>query len=127
MEKLDKIKEITGNASVGFSQIDLEEDFDPDNYDKLMTVLMIFTKNLAYLLSTIKATLTILWTWWGMCGHSIQIKEMPHANIVQQKLWLCWNYVFFQKMFNKDYYNMEEETDAKPVFSNDEELGLEGN
>lgn len=39
MDKLKKIKEITGNASVGFSDKDLEDDFDPDNYDSLMKVI----------------------------------------------------------------------------------------
>ncbi|CAG8661826.1 13530_t:CDS:2, partial [Acaulospora morrowiae] len=31
-----KIKEITGNENVGFDEIDLEEDFDPDKYDEKM-------------------------------------------------------------------------------------------
>ncbi|CAG8674196.1 16065_t:CDS:10, partial [Funneliformis mosseae] len=35
-EKLQKIKEITGNDTVGFDDVDLEEDFDPDKYDKKM-------------------------------------------------------------------------------------------
>ncbi|GBC07159.1 hypothetical protein RclHR1_00730008 [Rhizophagus clarus] len=35
-EKLRKIKEITGNDTVGFDDVDLEEDFDPDKYDKKM-------------------------------------------------------------------------------------------
>ncbi|KAG0268250.1 hypothetical protein DFQ27_007218 [Actinomortierella ambigua] len=35
-EKLKKIQEITGNATVGFDEIDLEADFNPDEYDKKM-------------------------------------------------------------------------------------------
>ncbi|CAG8488441.1 16127_t:CDS:10 [Dentiscutata erythropus] len=33
-DKLQKIKEITGNETVGFDEVDLEEDFDPEKYDK---------------------------------------------------------------------------------------------
>ncbi|RHZ78788.1 hypothetical protein Glove_156g13 [Diversispora epigaea] len=36
-ENLQKIKEITGNQSVGFNEIDLEEDFDPEKYDQKMS------------------------------------------------------------------------------------------
>ncbi|CAG8597232.1 7379_t:CDS:2 [Paraglomus occultum] len=35
-EKLRKIKEITGNEDVGFDEVDLEEDFDPEKYDEKM-------------------------------------------------------------------------------------------
>ncbi|CAG8548208.1 2876_t:CDS:2 [Paraglomus brasilianum] len=35
-EKLHKIKEITGNENVGFDEVDLEEDFDPEKYDAKM-------------------------------------------------------------------------------------------
>ncbi|CAG8438802.1 8730_t:CDS:10 [Ambispora leptoticha] len=35
-EKLMQIKEITGNPNVGFDDVDLEEDFDPEKYDKRM-------------------------------------------------------------------------------------------
>ncbi|CAG8741101.1 16028_t:CDS:2, partial [Dentiscutata heterogama] len=35
-DKLQKIKEITGNETVGFDEVDLEEDFDPEKYDKKM-------------------------------------------------------------------------------------------
>ncbi|RIA98498.1 KRI1-like family C-terminal-domain-containing protein [Glomus cerebriforme] len=35
-EKLRKIKEITGNDTVGFDDVDLEEDFDPNKYDEKM-------------------------------------------------------------------------------------------
>ncbi|OLY78098.1 Protein KRI1-like protein [Smittium mucronatum] len=37
MEKLEKIKEITGNDTVGFNDIDLENDYDPDQYDNQMS------------------------------------------------------------------------------------------
>ncbi|OMJ10334.1 Protein KRI1-like protein [Smittium culicis] len=36
MEKLEKIKEITGNDHVGFNDIDLEKDYDPEEYDAQM-------------------------------------------------------------------------------------------
>ncbi|KAF9974529.1 KRRI-Interacting protein 1 [Actinomortierella ambigua] len=35
-EKLKKIKEITGNDSVGFNEIDLETEFNPEDYDQKM-------------------------------------------------------------------------------------------
>ncbi|CAG8640356.1 9921_t:CDS:10, partial [Scutellospora calospora] len=35
-DKLQKIKEITGNESVGFDEVDLEEEFDPEKYDEKM-------------------------------------------------------------------------------------------
>jgi len=35
-EKLQKIKEITGNENVGFDEVDLEEDFNPEKYDDKM-------------------------------------------------------------------------------------------
>ncbi|CAG8591744.1 16690_t:CDS:10 [Racocetra fulgida] len=35
-EKLQKIKEITGNETVGFDEVDLEDDFDPEKYDEKM-------------------------------------------------------------------------------------------
>ncbi|KZC13463.1 PREDICTED: protein KRI1 homolog [Dufourea novaeangliae] len=38
-EKIEKLKEITGNDDIKFNDIDLEGDFDPDEYDKKMTEL----------------------------------------------------------------------------------------
>ncbi|PVU98851.1 hypothetical protein BB559_001235 [Furculomyces boomerangus] len=38
-QKLEKIKEITGNSTVGFGDIDLDADYDPENYDKQMSTL----------------------------------------------------------------------------------------
>ncbi|XP_076267735.1 protein KRI1 homolog [Rhynchophorus ferrugineus] len=38
-EKIEKLKEITGNTDVGFLENDLEEDFDPNAYDKRMQSL----------------------------------------------------------------------------------------
>ncbi|KAG9307776.1 hypothetical protein G9A89_023341 [Geosiphon pyriformis] len=35
-DKLIQIKEITGNSNVGFDEVDLEEDFDPEKYDQKM-------------------------------------------------------------------------------------------
>ncbi|XP_078036651.1 protein KRI1 homolog [Augochlora pura] len=36
-EKIEKLKEITGNDDIKFNDIDLEGDFDPNEYDKKMT------------------------------------------------------------------------------------------
>jgi protein KRI1 len=36
MRKLDRIKAITGNPNVGFKEEELEGDFDPQAYDKMM-------------------------------------------------------------------------------------------
>ncbi|KAF2896128.1 hypothetical protein ILUMI_10041 [Ignelater luminosus] len=38
-EKIDKLKEITGNAEVSFNVGDLEDDFDPELHDKRMKAL----------------------------------------------------------------------------------------
>ncbi|PVV03870.1 hypothetical protein BB560_001640 [Smittium megazygosporum] len=39
MKKLDKIKEITGNDSVGFDDIDIDGEYDPEAYDQQMESL----------------------------------------------------------------------------------------
>ncbi|PVU96370.1 hypothetical protein BB561_001225 [Smittium simulii] len=39
MKKIEKIKEVTGNSSVGFDSIDLDGDYDPDAYDKQMETI----------------------------------------------------------------------------------------
>ena len=36
MEKIEKLKEITGNNKVGFLEEDLDEEFDAAKYDQLM-------------------------------------------------------------------------------------------
>lgn len=36
MEKIEKLKAITGNDKVGFLEDDIEGDFDASKYDKLM-------------------------------------------------------------------------------------------
>ncbi|XP_019631398.1 PREDICTED: protein KRI1 homolog [Branchiostoma belcheri] len=36
LDKLDHLKEITGNQDIGFNQADLEGDFDPKKYDEMM-------------------------------------------------------------------------------------------
>ncbi|XP_071478774.1 protein KRI1 homolog [Diadema antillarum] len=36
VERLDKLKEVTGNEAVGFDLDDLEGDFDPEEHDRLM-------------------------------------------------------------------------------------------
>ena len=40
MTKLDQLKQITGNDVIGISEQDIEGDFDPKDYDKMMEVLM---------------------------------------------------------------------------------------
>lgn len=39
LSKLDQLKEVTGNPTVGFSAKDIEEEFDPAAHDKMMQVL----------------------------------------------------------------------------------------
>ena len=65
MDKIELIKEVTGNTDIGFAPEDIEEDFDPDKYDKMM-----------------------------------------------------------KNAFSNDYYD-EDADEAKPVFDDDEELGLD--
>ena len=65
MDKIELIKEVTGNTDIGFAPEDIEEDFDPDKYDKMM-----------------------------------------------------------KNAFSNDYYD-EDADEAKPVFGDDEELGLD--
>ena len=65
LDKIDIIKEVTGNMDIGFAPEDIDEDFDPEKYDKMMN-----------------------------------------------------------KTFNDDYYEGDED-DEKPVFDDDEELGLD--
>merc|ERR1712048_60999 len=36
MEKIDKLKEITGNNKIGFLEEDMGDDFDPSKYDEVM-------------------------------------------------------------------------------------------
>uniref|UniRef100_A0A6P7GKN9 Protein KRI1 homolog n=1 Tax=Diabrotica virgifera virgifera TaxID=50390 RepID=A0A6P7GKN9_DIAVI len=38
-EKLEKLKEITGNESLGFADADIDGDFDPEEHDRKMQVL----------------------------------------------------------------------------------------
>ena len=38
MAKIERLKEITGNETIGFTDADIEDDFDPQKYDKLMQV-----------------------------------------------------------------------------------------
>lgn len=38
-EKLEKLKEITGNTTLSFADDDIEDEFDPDKYDKRMNEL----------------------------------------------------------------------------------------
>lgn len=38
LDKMERLKEITGNPSLGLNEEDLEGDFDPEKYDRLMQV-----------------------------------------------------------------------------------------
>ena len=38
MEKIERLKEATGNTDVGFSEQDIDDDFNPAEHDKRMQV-----------------------------------------------------------------------------------------
>jgi len=38
MEKIDLLKEASGNTDIGFSEHDIDDDFNPDEHDKRMQV-----------------------------------------------------------------------------------------
>lgn len=39
MDKLDKLREITGDPDLEFEEEDLETDFDPQKHDEMMKVI----------------------------------------------------------------------------------------
>jgi len=41
LDKIEKLKEITGNATLGFSTEDIDDDFDPKKHDEMMQVKFI--------------------------------------------------------------------------------------
>lgn len=42
LEQLEKLKKVTGNATVGFDEDDIKGDFDPNKHDELMKVSSLF-------------------------------------------------------------------------------------
>ena len=38
MEKIDRLKEASGNTDLGFSEHDIDDDFNPEEHDKRMQV-----------------------------------------------------------------------------------------
>jgi protein KRI1 len=38
MDKLDQLKEVTGNPEMAFTSKDIEDEFDPDAHDAMMQV-----------------------------------------------------------------------------------------
>ena len=39
LDKIEKLRKITGNEELAFKDEDLEEDFDPDKYDERMAAV----------------------------------------------------------------------------------------
>lgn len=50
LEKIEKLKEATGNSSLDFTENDIEDDFDADQYDKMMKVNILLNENHNFLL-----------------------------------------------------------------------------
>lgn len=48
MEKIEKIKKVTGNKDISLSLEDLEKDFDPNDYDEMMQVKLIIRRHSCY-------------------------------------------------------------------------------
>lgn len=42
MDKIDKLREITGDPALEFQEEDLETDFDPQKHDKMMKVFKVY-------------------------------------------------------------------------------------
>lgn len=40
MDRIDKLREITGNPALDFQEDDLETDFDPQKHDEMMQVIV---------------------------------------------------------------------------------------
>jgi hypothetical protein len=41
LDKIEKLREVTGNSSLDFTEHDIEDDFDAEQYDKMMKVKII--------------------------------------------------------------------------------------
>lgn len=42
MDKIDKLREITGDPALEFQEDDLETDFDPQKHDEMMKVFKVY-------------------------------------------------------------------------------------
>lgn len=42
MDKIDKLREITGDPALEFQEEDLEADFDPQKHDEMMKVFKVY-------------------------------------------------------------------------------------
>ena len=52
VDKINRLKTATGNTDINFSNVDIDGDFDPDDYDKKMNVSKL-PVNISFLLASV--------------------------------------------------------------------------